>query len=601
MAGGPPAIAAVRCGADEQGEDKTMKQDKEQIPADSGPPPPARKRGATGLPKPRDGHETEENTRLLHELRVHQVELEMQNEELREVRLTLEAALEKYADLYDFAPMGYFTLDDKGIVLEANYTGTTLLGTVHSQLVGHRFSAFLAEPSRAAFNAFLADTLAGGQRTVCEAALWGGPPHALYVRIHGGTEDAKENEPRRCRIAVTDITALRETEQDQAVRQEQLQQSQRLESLGVVVGGIAHDFNNLLMSISGNAGLVLEEIPKDSPALPMMHEIVTVAGRAAELCAQMLACAGKGRFQMVPLDLSKMAAQMSQMLLVSTPRKTIISCRLHANLPAIRADAAQMRQVLMNLIMNASEATGDAGGSVSISTGVRECSREYFSQANTATVLKEGAYVFLEVTDTGCGMDPATVRQVFDPFFSTKSVGRGLGLSVVMGIMHAHAGGICIDTKPGAGTTVTLLFPPAQPAKTAAPAPPPLDGPWKGKGVVLVVDDEDTVRNVCRRMLENLGLDVLAAKDGREALEVYSKNRDRIRCVLLDFAMPRMNGEETFYELRKIDPTVCVLLSSGYLVEDVMARFEGQGLAGFIHKPYQRQQLAEALKKLFAE
>ena len=556
---------------------------------------------AENAAKPPSADGTADSMRLLQESQIHQAELELQNEELRQARLALEAALEKYADLYDFAPMGYFTLDEAGLVVETNQTGISVLGAARPHLVGHRFSIFLAEQSRIRFSVFLGEVFGGAKKAVCEVALWGGPPHVQWVRIHGSAENTGEGEPRRCRIAVTDITALKEAEREQGLLQAQIQQTQRMESLGVLAGGIAHDFNNLLMAISGNAGLALEELAEDSPARPMLQEIVTVAGRAADLCTQMLAYAGRGPFRMAPLDLSKMAAEMSHLLTASTSKKAVISCRLLENLPPVRADGSQIRQVLMNLIMNASEAVGESGGSISVSTGIKDCNREYLSRALAATPLKEGPYVFLEVTDTGCGMTRDIVAKMFDPFFSTKSPGRGLGLSTVMGIIHAHAGGICVDTEPDRGTAVTLLFPPAQAIEAAPPAPSRSKDLFKGKGTVLLVDDEETVRTVYRHMLQHLGLEVMVANDGREALAIFDKHHDSIRCVLLDFVMPRLNGEEAFREMRKIDPAACVILSSGYLVDDVMARFEGQGLAGFIHKPYLQEQLVEVLKKVFAE
>ena len=534
------------------------------------------------------------------ELKSQLAELAQKNEELRQARMAMEAALEKYAGLYDFAPMGYFTLDADGVIQEVNQTGMALLGAVRSALVGHRFSLFLAEPSRVRFHAFLEEVLGGANRSVCEAALWGGAPGVQWVRIHGGAVEDSDEKGLRCRIAVTDITDIRNAEQEQSILQAQVQQSQRLESMGVLAGGIAHDFNNMLMAISGNAGLALEETPAGSAARPMLEEIVAVAGRAADLCAQMLAYAGKGRFRMAPLNLSKMAAEMSQMLAVSVSRKALISCRLHETLPPIRADVVQMRQVLMSLIINAAEAIGDNSGSISVSTGVMECGREFLMGVRTGAALVPGTYVFMEVADTGCGMSRETMDRMFDPFFTTKATGRGLGLSAAMGIIQSHGGGIFVKTSPGCGTTVTLLFPPDKTVETNgvhAEKPP---AEWRVRGTVLLVDDEETIRTVCRRMLEYLGLDVLLARDGREALAVYSAHRGEIGCVLLDFAMPHLNGEETFRELRRIDPDARVIHSSGYMMEDVTARFEGSGLAGFIHKPYEMEQLMAAMKSAFS-
>ncbi len=393
-----------------------------------------------------------------------------------------------------------------------------------------------------------------------------------------------------------DITETRSAAKEREELEARMRQAQKLESLGILAGGIAHDFNNMLAAILGNADLALLDIPKSSPLRPMLEDIDTTAHRAGELCKQMLAYSGKGRFVVKSLDLSEAVQEIGRMLEASISKKAELRFHLDGGLPPIEADASQIRQVIMNLIINASEAIGDKGGLISVSTSLVECDSFYLLQAQLHEDLREGDYVCLEVFDTGCGMDRATIDRIFDPFFTTKFTGRGLGLAAVIGIVRGHKGAIKAYSEPGTGTTFKVLFP-----ATALPAdapPPDQSGNdvWRGSGAVLLVDDEATLRSVCSRMLEWLGFEALTAGDGQEALEVYGQHRDAVRCVLLDLTMPRMDGEETFRELRRINPDLPVILCSGYNEQETIKRFAGGGLAGFIQKPYRIAHVRDALK-----
>ncbi|NQT50528.1 PAS domain-containing protein, partial [bacterium] len=399
-----------------------------------------------------------------------------------------------------------------------------------------------------------------------------------------------------------DVTARKQAEEESVELELQVQHAQKLESLGVLAGGIAHDFNNLLVAIVGNADLALDTLPPGSQARRNIAEIETAAQRAAELCRQMLAYSGKGRFVVAPMQINDIVEEITHLLAVSISKKATVRYNLAEDLPAIEVDPTQVRQVIMNLITNASEALGDEDGVIAVVTGMMECNCDYLSKTYLAEGLAEGPYVYLDVTDTGCGMDDATRESIFDPFFTTKFTGRGLGLAAVLGIVRGHKGAIRVFTEPGRGTSFRILFPaadePAQPLAREHEPPADADKPWRGSGTVLLVDDEETIRIVGSRMLEHLGFQTLTADNGVEALDLYRQRADDIACVLLDLTMPHMDGEETFRELRALNPDVRVILSSGYDQQEVARRFAGKGMAGFLQKPFRTATLADKLREV---
>jgi PAS domain S-box-containing protein len=391
-----------------------------------------------------------------------------------------------------------------------------------------------------------------------------------------------------------------QAEQQRHELETQMQQAQKLESLGLLAGGIAHDFNNLLTAILGHANLALMDLAPESPARDSLREIDKASGRAADLCRQMLAYAGKGRFVVEPINVTRLVEEVAHLLQVSISKKVLLRCQLAEGLPAIVADPAQIRQIVMNLVINAAEAIGDTEGVIGISTGIVQSTEERLRDSHLVEPLAPGQYVFLEVTDTGCGMDATTLDKIFDPFFTTKFTGRGLGLAAVLGIVRHHRGTLNVESEPGRGTTFRVLFPAS--AKTAAAAEsggnPSL---WRGKGTILLVDDEEPVRNVTARMLERSGFKVLRAADGREAIELFRAHASEVVCVLLDLAMPRMDGEETFRELFRIQPAVRVVLASGYSDQEIAQRFQNAGLAGFIEKPYRVETLIAKLREVLTQ
>ncbi|MFZ5585948.1 MAG: PAS domain-containing hybrid sensor histidine kinase/response regulator [Thermodesulfobacteriota bacterium] len=394
---------------------------------------------------------------------------------------------------------------------------------------------------------------------------------------------------------VVDFSEQRRAEQERRRLEAQIQHAQKLESLGVLAGGIAHDFNNLLVGILGNADLGLMDLPPESPARGRVLALRDAAIRASELSNQMLAYSGKGRFVVEPINLNRVVEEMANLLQVSIAKNVVLKYNFHPNLPAVEADAAQIRQVVMNLITNASEAIGGKSGVVSLSTGVTEVDRNYLQGTFVDDELAVGYYAFLEVSDTGCGMDAETRVKIFDPFFTTKFTGRGLGLSAVLGIVRGHKGAVKVYSEPGRGTSIKVLLPvsskqalPQDEAQTGAELETAAPG-----GLVLVVDDEESVRSVTKMMLERGGYQVITAADGREGVDVFRQRQHEIRLVMLDMTMPHLNGEEAFTEIRRINDRVPVMLASGYNEQDATTRFAGKGLAGFIQKPFRLQRLLE--------
>ncbi len=398
-------------------------------------------------------------------------------------------------------------------------------------------------------------------------------------------------------ITALDISDRKRAEKEKIDLERQIQHVQKLESLGVLAGGIAHDFNNLLMGILGNADLALLELPLTSPARQHIAAIEEASRRAAELCRQMLAYSGKGRFVIQKLDLSELVREMIQMLQVSISKKAVLKFNLAENLPPVEADATQLRQVIMNLVINASEAIGSKSGVISITTGAMECDRKYLTETYVDEGLPEGLYVYMEVADTGCGMDEDTKARIFDPFFTTKFTGRGLGMAAVLGIVRGHGGSIKVYSEPGRGSTIKVLFPAAEGLPDEIEHQNDSTGEWRGSGTVLLVDDEDTVLAVGKQMLEHIGFSVITVKDGLEALKVFKQKSKEIQCIILDLTMPRMDGEQAFRELRRINPDTPVIMSSGYNEQEVTQRFSGKKLTGFIQKPYNLNELKEILQK----
>ena len=382
--------------------------------------------------------------------------------------------------------------------------------------------------------------------------------------------------------------------------EEKLLQTAKLESLGVLAGGVAHDFNNLLVGILGNASLALEMLSADNPARTMIRDILTASERASLLTRQLLAYAGKGRFVVEPINLSGLVREISNLVQTSIPKTVQLRLDLQENLPTIEGDAGQLHQLIMNLVINGAEAIGaEQSGTLLVTTGVQDVDDTYLKTTLSTAEIHQGKYVTLEIHDTGCGMDEATIQRIFDPFFTTKFTGRGLGLAAVQGIVRGHKGALKVYSTPGRGTTFKVLLPCADQPQVKS-ARTPSDELLAGTATILVIDDEQLVRRTTKSMMEHYGYTVVVAESGKEGVDLFNVIGDRVSLVLLDMTMPVMSGEETLRHLKTSRPDVKVILSSGYNEVEAIQRFTGKGLAGFLQKPYSAVALAEKVKMVLA-
>jgi two-component system cell cycle sensor histidine kinase/response regulator CckA len=400
-------------------------------------------------------------------------------------------------------------------------------------------------------------------------------------------------------VMLRDISEERKAEEERKALDRKVLQMQKLESLGLLAGGIAHDFNNLLTAVLGNTELALLELPAAAPARGPLGEIRTIACHAADLCRQLLAYSGKGGFVREAVAPGHIVEDISRILEVSVSRKVRLDLHLAADAPLVLGDPTQIRQVVMNLITNASESIGDKGGVVSLSVERRTLDRSALREYAGGDDLSEGTCAAIEVADTGCGMDENVRSRIFEPFFSTKFAGRGLGMAAVLGIVRGHKGAIKVESRPGMGTTIAVLLP-AAPAGTCLPPVTPATPVYlvPSHKSVLVIDDHARVLAAVCNLIESLGYPALAATSGREALAIFGQRHADIGCVLLDLTMPEMDGLETYRRLRVIEPNVRVIMSSGYSEQSLRDRFGGEAPAVFLQKPYLGEDLRAALEKV---
>ena len=382
---------------------------------------------------------------------------------------------------------------------------------------------------------------------------------------------------------------------ERVLAEARLRQAQKAESLGVLAGGVAHDFNNLLVAVIGNASLAQEMLPSGNPAVKLLQRILEAGEALAQLTRQMLAYSGKGQFLVEPLNLSKLLPEMTSLAQRSIPKKVPLHLELDHHLPLVEADRGQLQQIILNLVVNAAEAIGSSEGLISVKAGIQDLDDQYVRNHPEAAELSFGEYVWLEVSDSGCGMDEATKAKIFDPFFSTKFVGRGLGLAAVAGIVRSHKGTVTVSSAPGKGSSFKVLLPASGRAPVAAPVHE-ARGALLGSGTILVVDDEEGVRTVTKTVLEWSGYQVLVAESGTAAIDTLKRHTGEIAAVILDLSMPVMSGTETLLELRKIRPEIKILITSGYSEAETMRQFQGQRVSGFVQKPYTPRGIAEKVK-----
>jgi signal transduction histidine kinase/ActR/RegA family two-component response regulator len=566
--------------------------DAHQNPPPSGPPAELRQRAERSLserrkqapPQPTDAA----SERQRHELEVHQIELEMQNAELLGARTELEAALEKYTDLYDFAPVGYLTLDAAGLIRQTNLTGASLLGLERSRLVKWRFELFVVAPDRATWKEFLARVFASNTSQTCELALLkdGRPP--LEVRLEAGAAASG----LECRVVVTDITSQREAEANRLILS-------KLESAAILAGGIAHDFNNLLTVILMNVELGLRSAPGAADFETYLADARKAVMRARGLTQQFVTFTSGGEPFRKPTALAGLIQEAAQLALSGS--RVQFEFVPPPDLWLVDVDEGQLVQVFQNLVLNAREAMPTGGG-------VTAQAKNVILKSGEVPPLPPGEYVQVSITDSGGGIPREIQAKIFDPYFSTKQRGEqkgmGLGLTICHAIIKRHGGAITVASRLGEGTTFHLHLPASRALRHDEPQPLAPKIPAR-RGRILVMDDEEGLRAALGVALRGLGHEVVLVADGLQAVAAYESSQKQgllFDAVILDLTVKAgMGGQETLPKLLAMDPGVKAIVMSGYAQEPVLVDYERHGFKGGLAKPFEFIALGEILARVMGE
>jgi PAS domain S-box-containing protein len=500
-----------------------------------------------------------------------------------------------------------FSLSAEGIFTYVSPNWKNAFGYEIDETVGKPFTTFVHPDDVSNCFAALQKVITTGEkqadieyRVLCKVDNY------IWYSANGSRLVDSENNEATFLGVGRDISEHRRAEEERLTLEQQFQQSQKLESLGVMAGGIAHDFNNLLQSILGNMELAERVLAQNSKPQKLIANAIISGKQAALLTNLLLAYIGRGFIEKKKLSLNELIRENTEIMRSATTSLVSIEMTLSEELPAIIADEAQLQQLVMNLITNAAEAIDKQPGFVKISTGTQDCDRTCLAASLLDKKAEPGHYVFLEVKDSGCGMDEETLKRLFDPFFTTKFTGRGLGMSAVMGIVKTYSGALFVESKVGKGTTFRVLFPAQEsvlqdtlqkpfaslPEKQAIP-----DNPLSG--LALLVDDEKSVLKTCTKMLKLCGFTVITASDGMDAVTQFREHSDVIDVVVMDLTMPNMDGVTAMVEIREIRPDAKVILASGFNEEELSKRFIGFAApSGFIRKPYSMNQLELELQRV---
>jgi len=524
---------------------------------------------------------------------------------MREQQQKLLRSQQWLKSISDHLPEALITIDEHGIVTSFNPAGERMFGYSAAEIVGESVNLLMQEEDARQHNAQIRRYLDSGEAHVIglirevEAVRRNGEIFPIELQIR----ELKSHQQRYFIGMMRDITERRHQERQQLLVNERIERTQRLESLGVLAGGIAHDFNNILSSVLGNTELLRIDLGSlDADSEGCLQNIETGCNHAADLCRQMLAYAGKGRYVIRAVNVSDLVQGMEKLIRVSVPASIVVKKSLRDDIPMIHADVAQTEQLVLNLLTNAAEAIGNDGGEIHLTTGVQELAEQDLHDFEGADAMQPGEFVFLEVKDSGCGIRPEDMKHLFEPFFTTKFTGRGLGMSAILGILRSHHGGIQITSSSGKGSTIRVLIPAQahvvetiKPEEKAAKA---ASAGWKGSGSVLIVDDELTLRDMAGKMLKRMGFDSVAVEDGNRALALLAERQEAFRVVLLDLTMPGLSGAEVLVEIRRLYPNLKVIISTGYGQQALTEHFHSCQPDGFVPKPYRYQQLMETMLKV---
>jgi PAS domain S-box-containing protein len=517
------------------------------------------------------------------ELEATQVILEQRVQELKQAEAALRASEERLRTVVNNAPVILWGVDRNGVLTFLE--GATLddIEIDPEEFVG--LSVFEISDERV-------PQLAGQFRRAME-----GETFTTVERMRGRIFEMRYAPMLQGSDRVVGVIGIAVDITERRQAEEALFQAQKSESLGILAGGIAHDFNNLLVAMLGQTSLAQSQLPPGHQVQGYLEKAVVAAQKAATLTRQMLAYSGRGDFEIRPIHLNRLIEENIHLFEAAIPKNVQLAPELSADLPLIEGDPAQMQQVIMNLILNAVEAIGPESGRVVVRTYLTDGElEEPFQERYAGSPALKDRGVAVEVSDDGCGMERETVARIFDPFYSTKPTGQGLGLAAVLGIVKGHNGRIQVNSEPGEGTTFRLMFPvserslPQEPEKVQR-----TNGQLHDRSLVLVIDDEEPVRMAVNDILALEGIDVIVAANGAQAVTQLRAHAGEVDLIILDLSMPGLSGQETLAQLRAIDPEVPVLLSSGYDKRDVRHRFNTDEVSGFLQKPYDGRTLVDTV------
>ncbi len=503
---------------------------------------------------------------------------------LRDREQELSESEHRYRALFETSPDAILLTDLKGQIIAGNYRVARIHGfknfeeILHSGLTG--FDLMDSNGSMRV-DEFMTRLLEEGVLREVEVVARRKDNTTFPMELSASVIPDEDGKPKALVAITRDLTERKRAE-------DALRQAQKMESIGLLAGGIAHDFNNLLHALLGHASIALMKLPPESQVRTHISKAINAGERATELTKQLLAYSGRGKFKITLVNLSLLIEENLHLFEVAIPKNIILQMKLDENLPSVEADAAQIQQVIMNLIINAAEAIGNSHGVVAVRSGTIVIdSTDSFWWKYTGESLRPGTYAFLEIQDTGCGMDQEIINRIFEPFFTTKFTGRGLGLAAVLGIIRGHRGGLHVESQVGKGTNFRIAIPTVTGFIEQTSVAADTIATVISEKAILAIDDEEMILDLVKDTLAYAGLKVLTANNGEEGIEMYKNRRDDIALILLDLSMPVMGGEETLRNLLAINPDVRVILSSGYTEEEVAARFQGVRAADFIQKPYQ--------------
>ncbi len=516
------------------------------------------------------------------------IEMEMLNEELRHTQNKLKTSQARYFDLYNLAPIGYLTLNDKEVIVEANRAVATLLGMPQKELRSENLSQYIFPEDQETYRLYRTRIAETADTLACELRMVRGDGFRFWVILQ--VAPAQQGESR---VTLTDITERKRAEAAEQAFERQTRQARQLESLGVLAGGLAHDFNNVLAIIAGSCSLIKMNYEETGHYLPKIEAAVE---RAADLCRRMLTYAGKSEAVRTEFDMAGLLDETIRAMKGDLVRDVVIKFVRPADALVVTGDAGQIREVIMNLTVNASEALCDAHGEATVALIRKEITAGQTYEDCLGKIIPAGRYVCMEVSDNGCGMNDETRRRIFEPFFSTKSFGRGLGMSAVLGIVAANDGALQLYSRLGYGTKVILYLPVPIDTLTAEKTATQLDSrPGQARGTILLAEDEELIALLAEAMLQIMGFTVIRAVNGKDALELYQRNSADITMVVTDIGMPVMDGYELFRNLKELNPKLPIIISSGFGDAIITSQLPHADIAGLLSKPYSFEQFSDVV------